>query len=283
MLNQNVFLMEDASPSSKPKIGAVLPPKEVAPMNNLFAEAILEESSVRQKRHPLKWAVSLVAHVTILGILILMPLYFSQGLNLQRLNMTLLVAPLPPAAAPPPPPPAAAPRVQRVIPKTFTPGKLTAPSYVPRAVVTAPDAAPPAEAFAGIPGGVSGGIPGGQLGGVLGGVMNGVAAPSAPVVAAEGPKGPVRVGGNVKPPRLISGPAPVYPFLAKQSRVQGIVVIEAIIDEHGNVIQEKVISGHPLLVEAALKAVSQRKYEATILDGQPTPVDLRVEITFREG
>ena len=107
--------------------------------------------------------------------------------------------------------------------------------------------------------------------------------PAAPVVAAEGPKGPVRVGGSVKPPRLISGPAPVYPILAKQSRVQGIVVIEAIIDEHGNVIQEKVISGHPLLVEAALKAVSQRKYEPTVLDGQATPVDLRVEITFREG
>ena len=91
------------------------------------------------------------------------------------------------------------------------------------------------------------------------------------------------MGGNVKPPRLISGPAPVYPALAKQSRIQGIVVIEAIIDEHGNVVQEKVLSGHPLLVESALKAVSQRKYEPTVLDGQATPVDLRVEITFREG
>jgi periplasmic protein TonB len=283
MLNQNVFLMEDAPHASKPKVSFVLPPAEVAAKQNLFAEAILEKSSVRQKRSPLQWAASLGAHVTILFVLILMPLYFSQGLNLQKLNMTLLVAPLPPAAAPPPPPPAAAPRVQRVIPKTFTPGKLTAPSYVPRAVNTTPDAAPPAEALLGIPGGVPGGMPGGQIGGVLGGAMNGVAAPAAPVVAAEGPRGPVRVGGNVKPPRLISGPAPVYPILAKQSRIQGIVVIEAIIDEHGNVVQEKVISGHPLLVEAALKAVSQRKYEPTVLDGQATPVDLRVEITFREG
>ncbi len=75
----------------------------------------------------------------------------------------------------------------------------------------------------------------------------------------------------------------MYPILAKQSRVQGIVVIEAIIDEHGNVVQEKVISGHPLLVEAALKAVSQRKYEADGPGRPATPVDLRVEITFREG
>jgi protein TonB len=85
----------------------------------------------------------------------------------------------------------------------------------------------------------------------------------------------------VSPPRLIFGPAPQYPILARQSRIQGIVVIDAIIDEHGNVIGEKIVSGHPLLVQAALKAVSQRKYEPTILDGEPTPVDLTVEVTFR--
>jgi protein TonB len=97
---------------------------------------------------------------------------------------------------------------------------------------------------------------------------------------AEGPKRPVRVGGEVKPPRLLSGPAPVYPILAKQSHVQGTVVIEAIIDEHGNVIEERAISGPPLLIAAAMKAVSQRKYEPTVLDGEATPVDLRVEVNF---
>jgi protein TonB len=280
MLDQNILILEETPHGAKPKVSVVLPPAEVAAKQDVFAEAMLEGSSTRQKRHPLKWAVSLGAHVAVLFILLLTPLYFSQGLNLQKLNMTLLVAPLPPAAAPPQPPPAAAPRVVRAMPKTFTPGRLMAPSYVPRAVVATPDAAPPAEAFAGMPGGVSGGIPGGQAGGILGGVMNGVAAPAAPVALSQGPRAPVRIGGNVKAPRLLSGPAPIYPFLARQSHVQGIVVIEAIIDEHGNVVQEKVISGHPLLVDAALKAVSQRKYEATILDGEPMPVDLRVEITF---
>jgi protein TonB len=279
MLNQHIFFLEDTPNGFKPKVSVLLPPSEMAAKQDVFAEAMLEGSSTRQKRHPLKWAASLGAHVGVLIILLLMPLYFSQGLNLQRLNMTLLVAPLPPAAAPPPPPAAAPAHIARVIPKTFTPGKLTAPSYVPRAVVATPDAAPPAEAFAGMPGGISGGMPGGQVGGILGGSMNGAAPPAAPVMA-EGPKQPVRVGGDVKAPRLILGPAPVYPILARQGRIQGIVVIEAIIDEHGNVVQEKLISGHPLLVQAAMKALSQRKYEPTILDGQPTPVDLRVEITF---
>jgi protein TonB len=275
MLNQHVFFLEEMN-GAKPKAVVVLPPPKKMPQQDVFAEAMLERTSTRQKRHPLKWAASLGAHVGVLILLLLMPLYFSQGLNLQKMNLTLLIAPLPPAAAPPPPPPVAVQRTVRTIPKTFTPGKLTAPSFVPKAVASAPDAGPPEEAFAG----VSGGVPGGQVGGVLGGMMKDVAAPMAPTAMSEGPKKPVRVGGEVKPPRLLFGPAPVYPTLAMQSQIHGIVVIEAIIDEHGNVVEEKVISGHPLLVQAAMKAVSQRKYEPTILDGVPTPVDLRVEITF---
>src|SRR5665213_3438841 len=111
--------------------------------------------------------------------------------------------------------------------------------------------------------------------------MPSVAAPVVPTPVAEKPKGPVRVGGLVKPPRLIFGPPAVYPTLAAQSHVHGMVVIDAVIDEHGNVVQEKVVSGHPLLLQAAMKAVSQRKYEPTILDGEPTPVDLRVEVNFQ--
>jgi periplasmic protein TonB len=200
---------------------------------------------------------------------------------MQRLQTTLLIAPMPPMAAPPPPPPSIA-RAVHTAPKVFTPGKLTAPTFIPRSVPTAvSDSAPQEETFTGAIGGVPGGVPGGQIAGIIGG-MPGLAKPvAAPTPAAERPSGPVRVGGTVKPPRLIFGPAPEYPILARQSRIQGIVLIDAIIDEHGNVIGEKIVSGHPLLVQAALKAVSQRKYEPTILDGEPTPVDLTVEVTFR--
>ena len=112
----------------------------------------------------------------------------------------------------------------------------------------------------------------------MGGALNGVAPPAPPV--AEGPKVPVRVGGNVKPPRLLFGPEPEYPALAKQSRLTGVVIIEAVIDEHGKVTGMRLVSGHPLLVQAALSAVSKRRYEPTVLDGEPTPIDLRVEISF---
>jgi protein TonB len=272
MLNQQVFFLEDKHHGAKPKISILLPPTNVAARQNIFVESMLEKGSTRQKRHPLKWVVSLGAHVAVLTLLLLIPLYFSQGLNLRRLNMTLLGAPVPPAAVT---------RAVRKIPKTFTPGKFTAPSLVPKVFAATPDAAPPEVALGGMPGGVSGGIPGGQIGGILGGEIGGVAVPTAPAAVPERPKGPVRVGGNVRPPRLLSGPAPIYPILAQQSKLHGMVVIEAIIDERGNVIQEKVISGHPLLVPAAMKAVSQRKYEPTILDGEPTQVDLRVEVNFQ--
>ncbi|MGD0908360.1 MAG: hypothetical protein ABSA96_12310 [Candidatus Acidiferrales bacterium] len=105
MSSQDIFVLEDALGGRTVKKSVVLPPSQVALQHDVLAEAMLETSSTRQKRHPLKWAASLGAHVGVLTLLLLLPLYFSQGLDLHRFNSTLLVAPLPPAAAPPPPPP----------------------------------------------------------------------------------------------------------------------------------------------------------------------------------
>jgi len=276
---QNLFF-EAVYPGGRPRSSVAVPAPKTTQQNRLFAEAILENTTTRQRRSPTDWGLSLFIHLAILSVLLLVPLFVSQGIDMQKLQTTLLIAPMPPMAAPPPQPSIA--RAIRTQPKVFTPGKLTAPTFIPKAVLASTsDAAPPEESFAGGMAGVPGGVSGGQIGGIIGG-MPGVAAPVvATVPAAERPKGPVRVGGAVSPPRLIFGPAPQYPILARQSRIQGVVVIDAIIDEHGNVIGEKIVTGHPLLVQAALKAVSQRKYEPTILDGEPTPVDLTVEVTFR--
>jgi protein TonB len=282
MLSEQNLLLEEVYPSGRSKISVTLPPTHIEHKNRVFAEALLENSSTRQRRSPMDWAVSFFVHFAILILLLFVPLYFSQGIDMKRLETTLLVAPMPPMApAPPPPAAVAVPRAVRVTPKVFTPGKLTAPTFIPKAVPTAStDAAPPEETFNSSMGGVPGGVSGGQIGGITGG-MPAVAAPLIPVPAVERPKGPVRVGGLVKPPRLIFGPPAVYPTLAAQGHIHGVVVIDAVIDEHGNVVQEKVVSGHPLLLQAAMKAVSERKYEPTILDGEPTPVDLRVEVNFQ--
>ena len=280
MLSEQNLFLEDVYPSGRPKSKVALSPPKIPLQNRALAEALLENSTTRQRRSPMDWALSFFIHFAILFLLLFLPLFFSQGIDMKRLETTLLVAPMPPMA-PAPPPPASVAREVRVVPRVFTPGKLTAPTFIPKTVPTSSsDAAPPEEAFAGSMGGVPGGVPGGQIGGITGGMPN-LAVPPVTATAAEGPKSPVRVGGNVKQPRLILGPPAKYPILASQGHIQGVVVIDAIIDEHGNVVQEKVVSGHPLLVQAALNAVSERKYEPTILDGEPTPVDLRVEVNFR--
>jgi len=283
--NQHFLILDEAQPSGSARPSIVLPPPKMEPLHDVFAEAMLEDSSTHQRRSPFDWVASLAAHVAVLAVLLMLPLFFTNGLDVHRFNLMFLAPPVTPPAAPPPPPLTAsvAPRAVRSVPtRAFVAGKLTAPTFVPQKVLVTPgEASLPEEAI--IPGGVLGGIPGGELGGVMGGVLGGalksVPAPAVPATAS-GPKKPVLVGGDVKPPRLIFGPEPRYPTLARQSHISGTVVIEAIIDEHGNVTGMRAISGHPLLVPAAMEAVSKRKYEPTVLDGDPTPIDLRVEVSF---
>jgi protein TonB len=280
---QPILFVEEMKPVPKARAHIVLVPPKVEPLHEVFAEAMLEDTSTHQRRSPLDWVVSIGVHAAILSGLLILPLFYTAGLDFHKLNLTFLAPPMMPAAAPPPAPfrSSVAPRTPRNTPvRAYVAGKLTAPTFIPKAVANTPsDAVAPDEALiGGVPGGIPGGQVGGVMGGVLGGFVKGVPPPVSPVAA--GPKAPVRVGGDVKPPRLLFAPDPEYPILAMQSHLSGVVTIDAVIDEHGNVKGMRVISGHPLLVPAALSAVSRRKYEPTILDGEPTPIDLKVEIKF---
>src|SRR5260370_10726852 len=88
----------------------------------------------------------------------------------------------------------------------------------------------------------------------------------------------LRVGSNLKAPRQVSLVQPEYPELARQAHVRGAVVVTAVIDEQGNVVRAHALSGHPLLIPAALKAVLQWKYEPTLLNGTPVAVDMEVTV-----
>jgi protein TonB len=95
------------------------------------------------------------------------------------------------------------------------------------------------------------------------------------------PDGPVKIGGQVKEPRLLSSTLPMYPALAKQSNTQGDVVIRATIDKAGHVAHMDVVSGPVVLRQAALDALSRWKYEPSKLDGQPVSIQMLVTIKFR--
>jgi len=125
---------------------------------------------------------------------------------------------------------------------------------------------------------MTGGVPGG-VGDVLGGSLND-APPPAPLASAAKPK-EVRIFSGMKEPALLCAPPVVYPPVARMAHISGTVLIEAIIDDRGNATQVKAISGPALLMNAALKAVSERKYQPTILDGQPVSVRFDVKVDFK--
>jgi TonB family protein len=140
--------------------------------------------------------------------------------------------------------------------------------------------APSAGVIGGIVGGVPGGVPGGAVGGVLGGIMGGVPGgiPAVPP-AADGTKR-INIGGNVQQAKLISQERPVYPPLAKQSRISGVVHLAAVIGKEGNVIDLRVISGHPLLIPSAIGAVKNWVYQVTLLNGEPVEVSTQIDVNY---
>jgi periplasmic protein TonB len=111
----------------------------------------------------------------------------------------------------------------------------------------------------------------------------GNALPSAPPPKPEPVKEPTkphRVGGQVLAASIISRVNPPYPVLAKQARISGSVKLEGIIAKDGTVQQLKVLSGHPLLVTAAIEAVKQWRYRPTHLNGEPVEVIAPIDVNF---
>ena len=273
--------------AAKPHV--VLPPPAGAPPGAahgkkdqvLFDGALLDNAV--HKRKKADWLISFAVHAAIVAALIVVPLFFTQALDLTRSEITYL-APPPTPYAPPPPPAAAASVTPATRRPQLRPSTLTMPIAIPRKVEVLRDAASESAdlstATAGVPGGVVGGVPGGVLGGVLGsmGTVAPPPPPPPPVVVAS--NGPLHIGGNVKSPRAISTPQPKYPMLALQARIEGDVQIDAVIDKDGNVVQERAMSGPPLLISAAVDAVKHWKYQPTYLNGEPWPIELTINVTF---
>jgi periplasmic protein TonB len=232
-------------------------PITTARRNTLFSETLLEMSSTRPQRRTADLFMSILLHTVILTALLLPPLYFTDTIDLKQFSQTFLVAPPPP---PPPPPAPAAGVVKAHEPRRVfvRAGKLIAPTYIPSQVAQIKEGPLESDAFDGVPGGVLGGVlggvSGGQLGGVIGGIVSGTSRTYIPLPTptTSQPRAPIRVGGRVKPPRALVQTVPIYPVLAKQTRLEGTVSIDALIDTEGNVVEMRVVSGNPLLIPAAL-------------------------------
>jgi protein TonB len=234
-----------------------------------FATAIIEEDAQSRGKRAAQAGLALALQAAIIGALVIVPLFLTEAIDLHQIEKTMLVAPPPPAAPAPP-----VVRAQAVVPKQqFLHPLLTAPTVIPKKIVeTASDAGFAAPAVSDAAGGVTGGT-GDVLGASLG-------APPPPPAAAR-PKGPIRISSGMKEPRLLYAPPIIYSPIARNAHVEGAVIVEAIIDEHGNVTQARVLSGPGLLLGSALQAVAGRRYEPTILDGEPVAIQLTVTVLFK--
>jgi periplasmic protein TonB len=137
----------------------------------------------------------------------------------------------------------------------------------------------------GTTGGVAGGVPGGMVGGVPDGAFSEMLnnAPSVPVLAKSPMPTPVkrmRIASRVAEANLIHDVAPQYPPEAGRARIEGTVVLMAVIGTDGSVKDVRVESGLPILAQAAIDAVKQWRYKPYLIDGEPVEVDSRITINF---
>ena len=240
----------------------------------MFEDSLIESGNKLKTKRLGTTILSFLLQVGLVGVLILIPLIYTDALPKGNL-MTFLVAP-PPPPPPPPPPAAAAVKVVKIQSEVIN-GQLRTPTKIPNKVqMIKEEEAPPDLGAGGVPGGVPGGIPGGSTGGVMGGILSSANA-AVPKVATPQR---VRVSSGVSTGLLIKKVTPNYPQLAKQARIQGSVVLQAEISKEGTIQNLQLISGHPMLAPAAIEAVKQWRYKPYLLNGEPVAVETQVVVNF---
>jgi len=237
----------------------------------MFADSLLESNLDRNNRG---WTTLASFAMQTLGvaILLMLPLLYTEGLP--KLHLLSVSAPIGP---PPGPPPSQAPRgATHQGQSNFVRGVLVPPSEIPLGVhhlvdsSTVEEAPPCAICVSGSTGDITNANP------IPNSIGSGPALlPSPPKPVAHPPRISHMMEGN-----LIYKVQPVYPPLARSARIQGAVVLRAIISRNGTIENLQTLSGHPMLVGAALDAVRQWRYRPYILNGDPVEVETQVTVNF---
>jgi periplasmic protein TonB len=232
-------------------------------------------------RKPFAVAVSISGQAVVLGLAILVPLLHTEAITAGRL---MQVVPLKPWGGPQhvQQKPVTGRTTSKPGLRIFSDRTLLQPARIPPTVTMIDDgpsveSIPGSAAFSGSPDGVVGLVPT-EL------APPPKPAPPAPPQRSEATPPPrVKIGGIVQAAKILRQVTPIYPPLAKQARVSGEVRLEAVISRNGTVASLQVMSGHPLLVPAALEAVRQWLYRPTLLNGDPVEVLTQIEVHFKLG
>lgn len=279
--------LHEVVPPPRAPLPAPAPPQRISRSQSLTL------SSARLHTEPRRVGaagVSLAVHALVVAALVVIPALAPIPLPSQlRDPVTVLLY------DPPPPPPLPLPRGSPLLPRAerATPRRVEArpeptpsrqaPHLMPAAVVPADLVAPPTPqregggsetgSDLGVAEGMEGGVPEGQVGGVLGGTVGGV------VGGRLGGLVPVR--DYDRAPRLLHSVKPRYPQEAFVKKIEGVVLLEILIDSHGRVADARVLRSIPLLDAAAIAAVRQWLFQPAARNGRPVPTVANAPITFR--
>jgi protein TonB len=244
----------------------------------LFEDLVVSAPSARLRRRAALMPASAAVHAAVVALALLLPVV-RPGESPEPVAQvmrwpTTVRAVTPPPRGDPAPRPAPTPRG---LPPPVPPAVVATPPPAPGPIVSIDATTPP----------TTGDVPSPCLTGCdpvarPDGSGDGPGEDGATGIpgAAAGTDAPIRPGGDIQPPRRVVYVPPVYPEIAKQARVGGTVVLDCTIDRDGRVVDVSVISGHPLLDEAALSAVRRWTYTPTRLNGVPIPVLMTVTVRF---
>ncbi|HEY1902012.1 MAG TPA: energy transducer TonB [Terracidiphilus sp.] len=227
------------------------------------------DSTGRIRTRSRGWMIAALAfNSSIVLTLVLAPLIYPQALPSQAIAFLMAVPP-PPASAPPAP----LHPVARAASESSTAiqNPFQAPRAIPDRIAMVSDPGP-------VPSSSIGAMDTGT--GIPGGITNAFQPQSAPRVVHPTLAGPVRISSGVAASIAIKQALPLYPAIAVEARIQGTVVLAATISKTGTVDDLRVVSGPPLLRQAALNAVSQWRYRPYLLNGEPVAVETTVNVVF---
>jgi protein TonB len=239
----------------------------------MFEDSLLESAGRIRTRRGLTAATSLALQSLLLAMLVLLPLFYTEGLpaRLWLANRVFV----------PPPPPSGGPatlRVARAAASDIWEGHLRMPTHIPSVVANiVEEHAPPTGPAIGVPYGTSEESPDGVLHTIL------TPEAASPPVPPHPPMRRLRVSQGVVEGLLVHQVKPAYPDLAIQTHTQGDVVLHAIIGRDGTIAGLQVVSGHPLLAPAAVAAVQEWRYRPYTLNGEPVEVETLITVRFVLG
>jgi len=244
----------------------------------MFEDSLFDSGAGKRARKSWPKLLSFVIEIAATSVLVLLPLIYTQALPKQLWTSVL---------ENPAPPPGAAPvkelKSQARVPREkneLSDNILRQPDYIPNKTAMVHDeptsSEEPHDAVDGL-------VPGGIPGGVPNALITELAKPTPPVWVKPSPPTRPRVSSGVAAGMLVHPVKPQYPALAVQARIQGTVVLQAVISRDGTVRDLHLVSGHPMLAGAAIEAVKQWRYRPYLLNNEPVEVDTQINVNFRLG